>query len=153
MRLRWPEMAEFAFGFEGHELRLFRQDISDEEMHAIASGQVEFSILPGTSVMFLLYRIATTEVWSYVPVSWWLLCNKQRTLPEHVEPDAIITIYLVNARNGRICLRQPCRISEDINQALIETLKTQSGRPYEFLQMSEQLQLAYQQHPAEETPR
>jgi hypothetical protein len=130
-RANWPEGCEYNFYRKGHDLRIFLNDPSEEEVKSVEKGRAELALLVEGDLIILLYQFEPGLPWSEAPYSWHMVAEPLRGLPEldwSVETCALLRVVLVDANSGILRALRIIKFTPAFTQALHNAITQQSLR-------------------------
>lgn len=102
-RRQWPECAQYNYRSGQHELVLFFDQPSEEEVEAVRAGACEFALVTQGIALALLWHFAPLP-WGDAPYLYWKVPDGERLPPRWAdsssEDRALLTVILVDARTG-----------------------------------------------------
>jgi hypothetical protein len=140
-RRHWPPGADYNYRAGGHELRLFLQGISKDEILAVREGKAEFGLLIDQPELYVISRFWRPDA-SKIQMSfdcsyqWWRVSAAERTAPpawEEVSPAArsLVTVILVEATNGVILALRAVTYSPEFSRSINHAIADQAALPYD----------------------
>lgn len=149
-RSNFPEGIEFGWGStHGRaELRFFWPDLTEDEVTAFASGDIELGIYYELPVLLLLYRIDGATDWSdlaYTPH------GLPQGLPDFPEPDECpglgLRLVLINADSGMVKVLRDMALSAEFSRTLLVCMQKQAEALYDPAVFNQVLDEIYMHHP------
>jgi hypothetical protein len=128
-RSRWPELAQYNFRGGQHELVLFFNQPSRQEIQDVSTGKAEFALYVERSLIILLYQFGQSIHWSDAPYNIHLVPADQRTTAPENE-TALLHIMLVDASNGIIKAMRVISMPGEFVQALHKAINEQAKLPF-----------------------
>lgn len=127
-RASWPEAVDYNYRQGGHELRLFWNDPSPNEIEAVRHGAAEFGLFAEGGLVVLLYRFGPDQGWSDQPFQWWLVPAADRSLPPALDAGQKVLLHmiLINARTGVIEALRSLTFSPEFSAALHDVIRRQA---------------------------
>lgn len=132
-----PEGTQYNYYDRGHELAIFVDKPTRDEINAVRKGQVEIRVLVDLPVVLLLARFAgvrgkTGLPWQDAPYSWHLVPEERRQLPPELgaEERPLLTVVLVDARDGKVRALRQLALEVDVGQALHAGIRAQAAAPW-----------------------
>lgn len=130
-RTHWPELAQYNYRGGEHELVLFFNHPTPEEIHDVARGEVDFALYERGAQIVMLYRFGQALPWSDAPYSIHLVPTEERVLPpETAEGAELLHVVLVNAATGIIAALRAIAIPQDFLQVLYSAIHRQAALPF-----------------------
>jgi hypothetical protein len=130
-RTHWPELAQYNYRGGEHELVLFFNHPTPEEIHDVARGEVSFALYERGAQIVMLYRFGQALPWSDAPYSIHLVPTEERVLPpETAEGAEPLHVVLVNAATGIIAALRAIAIPQDFLQVLYAAIHRQAALPF-----------------------
>lgn len=148
----YPEAVEWNWTSKFHELRLFFHNPSSQEIQAVKKGKVEFGLVVGSGVLFLVFRFLPAFKgqsgihWSDAPYSYHMLPEELRELPEQdLSPTrrSVLLVVLVNASIGITLAIREVSLSPAFTQRLYQEIQKQAEFPFDQEKYDLQLQTIY----------
>jgi hypothetical protein len=157
---RWQERVAYLYRGGGHELVMFLDRPTPEEVEGVRTGRKEFAVAVVGPIIFFLYRFGRRQgdkrpgdaiPWGDAPFSWWLLPEAERSLP-NPEPTAperpLLSITLVDAATGIIKLLSVVSLEPVMAAALNAAIRAQaSDASFDTGGYDRALQQAYGRYP------
>lgn len=131
-RANWPELAQYNYRGGEHELVLFFNQPTHDEIRAVSKAWVEFALYSTDTQIVMLYRFGAAIPWSDAPYSIHLVPPEQRTLPPETGPEegALLHVVLVDASNGIIRAMRAIAMPPGFTQALHAAIREQAQLPF-----------------------
>ncbi len=148
-RTSWPEAGEYNFRSDTHELRLFVEGLTAEEVETYRHGRLELGLYVSSGVIFILYRFGN-DPWSDAPYSWWLVPEGERSLPEGIptpESWRLLSITVVEATTGIIEVLREVSMSPQFTVALQTAIQMQASKAFDRAVHDKAIALAYRMYP------
>jgi len=146
-------MEEYSYRGGVHELRFHRMSSGAGEISAVESGTVEFSLVADRNVGFLLFRCMPGHLWSYAPLSWWLLPEAERVLPPALAAgeSASLQLNLLDLKRGEVRAQRLVQLPPRFCDVLHTCLREQSQRPFDGARIVARLEWAREHYRIPET--
>lgn len=129
----WPATAEYSYGPWGHELTLFRPNISHNLLEEIRTGDSEFSLFVEKSIFVLAFRFGTLG-WGDSPYCWHLQPESRRVIPpfDPFRKDrSLLWVSLVGCEDGIIHAQRGIIFSPKFTTAIHDAIRAQAMRPFD----------------------
>jgi len=143
---RWPEAVDYNYRGGGHELRMFLNRPSIQEVSDIRHGEAEFGLLVEGTIIFLLYRFGKSIQWSDAPFTWWVVPESERAMP-NPEPTlserALVQIILTDAATGIIKAMRALTWSPEFTAAIHDAIRSQASNGFDKKAYDEHLATVY----------
>lgn len=131
----WTEGGDYNYRNQAHELRLFYNSPTVEEIDAVTNGPVSFAVYLYQDVIYFCFNLF--DIWEDCPFSIYLLPEDQRGVPptedDNADPRASLTIFLIDACTGLLAARRAVKLSAPFTRALHAAIVTQAARPFPAL--------------------
>jgi hypothetical protein len=131
--LKWPEGSQYNVREGLHELLLPLNDLSQEEITGVRTGDSEFALAVHGDIISLLFRFGQAIPWSDAPFSWHLVPQDQRTLPApemSLETKAIVNIALIESSTGILKALRAVTLSTEFTRLLHHVIYEQANNPW-----------------------
>lgn len=129
---RWPEVTQYNFRGGQHELVLFMNGITPEELAAYRSLPLKLGFTYQSGVVNLLWK-PTGAGWSDSPYSPWALpTSAERVAPEvdlSHEVRALLQVVLVSANDGIVRVLRAVTMSPAMTRELHKAIAEQMASP------------------------
>ena len=128
---RWDEFVEYNYRMGAHELRLFYEDPTPDEVAGIQSGKLEFALYPYLDAIFFCWK--ANDGWSDSASTIHLVPAEERILPTDVgsaDERGLLTIFLINASNGILLAIRVVSFSPAFTRSLHAAIWKQSQMPF-----------------------
>ena len=132
-RTRWPERPEYNFRGGQHELKLFLNRPTAEEIASVTSGHAHFAFDVEGDAIFFLYRFEPAIPWGDSTFSLHLVPEVERVVPEpddNPEARALITTLLIDAETGILKVIRALSFSPDFTRRLHAAIREQAAQPF-----------------------
>ena len=152
-RNNFPEGIEFGWrGAHGRaELRFFWPDLTEDEITAFATGDIELAIYYELPVLLLLYRIDGATDWSDLAYTPHGSPQGSQDLPDFPEPDACqglgLRLVLTNADSGVVKVLRDLALSAEFSRTLLVCMQEQAEAVYDPIIFNQVLDEIYMHHP------
>jgi len=150
---QWPQTGEYNYIGGEHQLRLFWDSPTAQEVREVRRGVAQFAFVHQNQVIFFLYRFGMMP-WADAPFSIHLVPASYRQLPPpSIGPDAraLLRIILVDASTGIVKAARLMTFSPDFSGALEAAIRKQAEAPWPGdADYDIQIQAVYRRYP---TPR
>ncbi len=133
-RRHWPIGAQYSYGPNGHELTLFRSDISKRVVQEVRFGEAEFAATVQLPLIILSYRFGDGIPWGDVPYCWQMEPAHCRIVPpQETSPDsrALLWITLVGAHDGIIHAQRGMTLAPEFTRVLNNAIRAQARLPFD----------------------
>jgi hypothetical protein len=120
-------MAQYNYRGGEHELLLFFNKPTPDEINAVRVGEAEFALFVERSLIILLFKFGDGIPWSDAPYSIHLIPKeKRKEAPETTDTQyALLHIVLVDASNGVINALRVISMPPEFTQALHRAINAQ----------------------------
>ena len=128
----WREWAEYNFRGGQHELRMFYNNPTAEEVSEIREGIARFAIYPLHDVIFFCWKFGALP-WSDTGYTIHLVDAEERLAPVDVGSEAeraTLVTFLVDAKSGLIQALRFCTFSPAFTRALHAAIWAQMEKPF-----------------------
>ncbi len=131
-RQQWPEFGEYNFRGGEHELRLFWDRPSTQEIADVARGRAEFGLFVEDDLIIFLYRFGHGE-WSDAPFSIHMVPASECVLPQPLtgEQRIALNVVLVSANDGIVQALRFVSLSPEFSQRLHTAITAQAAMPFD----------------------
>ncbi|MEW6649316.1 MAG: hypothetical protein AB1453_03900 [Chloroflexota bacterium] len=131
-RTSWPELAQYSYRGGEHELIIFLNCPTRDEVYDIRRGGAEFALYVERRLIVMLYRFGEAIPWSDAPYSIHLVPVEERTVPEISwgSERALLHIVLVDASSGIIRALRVLSMTEDFTRDLHQSICNQADEPF-----------------------
>lgn len=131
-RARWPELAQYNYRGGEHELVLFLNSPTENEVRAVKNGNADFALFVERSLIVLVYQFGDGLPWSDAPYNIHLVPPEQRAVPPTLSNGerALLHIVLVDASNGIIRAMRVIAMPPEFTQALHRAIREQEAMPF-----------------------
>ena len=132
-RKTWPTTAEYTYGPWGHELTLFRPNISSNLVEEIRTSESEFSLFVEKSIFVLAFRFGTLD-WGNTPYCWHLQPESRRVIPpfDPFRKDrSLLWVSLVGCEDGIVRAQRGIAFSPEFTTAIHDAIRSQAMRPFD----------------------
>lgn len=151
IRTRWAEGVEYNYRDGAHELRVFFNHVSEQDVDRIVRGNAEFAVNASASpdIIFFLYHFGDAVPWSDAPYSWYMVPLDQRAtlLVLPAGTGVLLSIVLVEAMNGIILGLRTVSLSPHVSRVLHEAITQQIARPFTQTVFDAELARVYATYP------
>lgn len=151
---RWPEATEYLFGVNGHELRLFYNSPSQEEITGVRAGACEFALYVQSPLLVFCHKFAPATQFFDCPFTPWRVPETHRAFPDPAEltPEtrALLNVALVDARTGILKALRAVSLSVGFTALLYEALKEQGNVPTTLEDFDSQMRLLQRRYSADD---
>jgi hypothetical protein len=149
-RANWPELAQYNYRGGEHELVLFLNRPTSDEIQSVRRGRAEFALFVKHSLIILLYRFDPALPWSDAPYSIHLVPPEQRTVPARTSAGqmALLHIVLVDASSGITRALRVISMPPDFTQVLHKAIQEQAKLPFTRSAYNGELEALYQRYPS-----
>lgn len=132
----WPEKSEYNYRAGSHELILFFNGITAQEVQAVTTQPLKLGAIYTAPVLTFLYRFTGEPSWSDCPYSWHLVRETlpdQATIPPDVEEleRALLSIILVEATTGIVKGIRVVSISIALTRMLHTAIRDQAAQAWD----------------------
>lgn len=130
-RRSWPAATEYSCGLSGHELTLFRPDVTPRMVEDVRRGQAEFALVVEPPILAFAYRFGESIPWSDVPYCWNLQPASRRVIPAREplrESRTLLWVTLVDCNDGVIHAQRGLTLSSEFSGSLHEAIRGQAMR-------------------------
>lgn len=126
----WPVCVDYNYTTNGHELRLFWNQMAKQEIMEVKKGRAEFALFIDQRVMWLCFKFGTMP-WSDQPFNIQLVPQDIRALPQELEANqrASLVILLVDADTGILKAIRSLTFSPAFSVALHKAISEQCREP------------------------
>jgi len=131
-RRDWPPAAEYSCGLSGHELTLFRPDVTPRLIEDVGKGPAEFAIIVEPPIIDFAYRFGDSLPWSDAAYCWHLQPASRRVIPSRnprSESRTLLWVTLVGCNDGIIHAQRGLTLSSEFSGTLHDAICGQSMRP------------------------
>lgn len=145
-RTHWPEQGEYNYYSGQHELRLFWESPSADEVRAVRKGAAHFALFVEGPVIVMLYQFAGACDWSDAPYSIHLVPQEHRTAPPvsaGPETRALMQVLLVDAATGVLRAIRAITLSPPFTAALHRAIDEQHRAAWDSGAYDQALQALY----------
>jgi hypothetical protein len=148
-KTRWQEGTDFNYRSNTLELRMFFSKLTHSDIRAIRNGPCRFHLANIDGILFFLFEFGRACPLSDNSYSWWLVPEKERTIPPDLTPGemAVLTIILVSAEDGIIRAMRQISLGHDFSKALYDAIRKQTQQPFDPAQHDRAIANVYRQHP------
>lgn len=131
-RRQWPELAQYNYRGGEHELVLFLNSPTADEINAVRRESAEFGLFVERDLIVLLYRFGSALGWSDAPYSIHLVPREQRSTPPSTNESehALLHVMLVDATNGIVRALRVIAMPPEFTQALHRAIQEQAEMPF-----------------------
>jgi hypothetical protein len=131
-RTHWPECAQYNYRGGEHELILFFDRPTPEEVKTVSKARAEFALFVERSLIVMMYRFGQEVPWSDAPYSIHLVPREERVVPPVSLPTewALLHIILVDASSGVIRAMRVLSMPPEFTQALHRAIQEQAEMPF-----------------------
>jgi len=147
---RYEEGVHYQFDKDGHNIHIFIESPTEEEVKAIAADTMEWKLLTFPDALFILFKFETLG-WFDVPYAWSIAPLDRRAHPSELSQAQIesVAIMLINATNGlvvdsRIVTPEPHSFIQSLNEAILN----QTNQTISYEQYSQRINAIYQAYPS-----
>jgi hypothetical protein len=120
-------LAQYNYHSGTHELALFYNRPTSNEIKDVRRGPAEFALYVDGMLIVLLFRFGKTGLWSDAPYSIHLVPSEIRTIPQSMETwSNALQIVLVDASTGIIKALRLISMPDDFAEALNSAIVKQS---------------------------
>ncbi len=147
-RRKWPEVIQYNYRGGEHELVLFLNSPTTEEIKDISNGDARFALYAKDSLVVLLFKFGNAIQWSDAPYSYHRLpADQQQRPPEITAKDFVLLhIVLVDAATGVIKALRAIGMPPPFAQALHQSINTQADMMWDAAEYDRQLQALFSQY-------
>lgn len=145
-----PERNEYNYLDYGHELRLFFNSPTYDEVEAVKRGRAELALVVEGQIIFFLYRFSPGIPWSDAPYTIHLVPESRRQIPTE-SGKVLLTVVLSEAASGIVRAIRATTLSDDFTAALHEAIRDQAAENWDKAEYDRQLRIAYAENPTTET--
>lgn len=153
-RTLWPERIIYQYRANNHELLLFLNTPTAEEVADIARGDAELTLTVLPPALVFCCRFGGMP-WSDSPYTWHLVDPVERTVPGEpatAKTRALMNIVLVDAETGVICALRALTLSPEFTRVLTNAIRAQSAAPWNGTTVyDEHIDAIYRQYPTSES--
>lgn len=147
---RWPEGVEYNYRGGMHELRMFFNHPSAEEVASVRRGHCRFALTVEQGVIFLLYRFEDAVPWGDAPYSIHLVPEAERQLPAATTTEhALLSVILVDASTGLVNAIRAVTFTPGFTQRLHAEICAQAVRPFSKTGHQAVINIIYEQFSTE----
>lgn len=145
----WPEVVEYNYDLNGHELRLFFGSPTDQEIRSVRRSPVHLALLVEGPVIYLVWRFEGFGSWSDGPFSIHLVPADRRATPpvSSGEQRALLQIVLVDAHTGILRAIRAVTLPPHATQRLHAAIREQEAQPFDRRAYDAALQALYRRYP------
>ena len=131
-RTKWPELAQYNFRGGEHELILFLNAPTRDEIYDVKKGAAHLALYVERNLIILLYKFGQSIRWSDAPYSIHLVPKEERVEPAATDENswALLHILLVDASNGILKAMRVISLSPEFTSALHRAIKDQAAMPF-----------------------
>jgi hypothetical protein len=133
-RRHWTVGAQYSYGTNGHELTLFRSDLSERMVQEVRYGEAEFAATIQLPLINLSYRFQGSIPWNDVPYCWQMQPAHCRVVPPpeaSPETRALLWITLVGAHDGIIHAQRGMTLAPEFTRVLNNAIRAQARLPFD----------------------
>ncbi|ODT98124.1 MAG: hypothetical protein ABS79_06420 [Planctomycetes bacterium SCN 63-9] len=130
----WPNSTEYSFGPSGHELTLFRPNITRQMIEDVRRGPTEFAIIVEASIIVLAYRFGESIPWEDALYCWHLQPEFRRVIPSREARHAgrsLLWVTLVGSDDGIIHAQRGLTLSPEFSDSLHDAIRNQAMRAFD----------------------
>lgn len=146
-RTSWPELVQYNYTSNGHELVLYYASPSESEILGCRKGGTRFGLVAEGSAILLLYKIEGVGDWSDAPFNWHLIPEDRRQVPPKTMGDerAALQLLLVDAATGILKAARLVTWSPTFTEAIHDAIRRQAtlGQAQGFNAEIDRLYAAY----------
>ena len=145
-RTFWEPATQYNFRSGTHELLLFMNDLTSNEINAVRHKPVEFALFVNEPVIFMCYNFIPFIPWGDAPFSINMVPEDERTIPEIPQPFLerhIIQITLIESTTGIIKALRAVSLSPEFTAELHMAIRRQAESNYTQEEFDETLARTY----------
>lgn len=148
-KTRWQEGTDFNYRSNTLELRMFFSKLTHSDIRAIRNGPCSFALTVIDGVIFFLFEFGKACPLSDNNYSWWMVSEKERTLPPELGPGemALLSIILVSAEDGIIRALRQISLGHDFSVKLFDAIRDQSRQPFDQARHDQVIASVYRRYP------
>jgi hypothetical protein len=131
-RTSWPETNQYNFRAGQHELVIFYERPTAEEVEAFSKGETEFAMHFERGVIFFLYKFGDLA-WADATYSWHLVPEDERQLPSppaSAEERTLLSVLLVDASTGILKSMRALTLSPRFTRELGRAIREQAAASF-----------------------
>lgn len=124
---QFPESSQYNYRGGAHELVLFFNHPSQEEVNAVATGEATFAITFERGILFFCFQFGRVIDWSDAPYTWHMVPSDQQVPPPELGDleRSLLTIVLVDSTTGIIKALRVVTLSHQMSAKLFEDINAQ----------------------------
>ena len=140
-RQEWPEVIQYNFRGGEHELVLFLNAPTPEELNDVSSGEAQFALYARDSQILMLCKFGDAIAWSDAPYTWHRVrADERQRAPEIAAKDFVfLHIVLVDAATGIIRVLRAITMPPAFAQALHQVINAQADMDWDVNEYDYQL--------------
>jgi hypothetical protein len=131
-RTSWPETNQYNYRAGQHELTIFYNRPTPEEVEAFSRGEAEFALHYEGKIIFFLYKFGGLA-WADANYSWHLVGENERRVPppaRSAEERALLNVLLVDASTGVLKAMRALTLSPRFTRALEHAIREQAAAAF-----------------------
>lgn len=129
-RTVWPELAQYNYRSGKHELTIFLNNPTHEEIQDVAMGDSAFALFADQGLIVLTYTFGNAIPWSDAPYSIHLLPESDRKLAVDGQ-SATMHVVLVDASTGIIKALRLVSMPSEFSMALHNSINQQAAQSFD----------------------
>jgi hypothetical protein len=147
-RQQWPEVIQYNYRGGEHELVLFLNSPTADEIRDVAKGEARFALYAKDSQIVLLFKFGDSIAWSDAPYTYHRIpADQQQRAPEITAKDFVLLhVILVDAATGIIKALRVIGMQPPFAQALHRAINTQADMVWDPAEYDRQLQALFRKY-------
>jgi hypothetical protein len=127
----WPDMPEYNYLADGHELLISYPNLRQQEIDAVWEATARFAFTVVGDIIVFQYRFGAALPWSDCGYNWHRVPEEERTLPPEPEPEerALLRVILIDANTGIVKALRLMTFSHTFTKRLHQAIREQAARP------------------------
>jgi len=145
---QFPEVIQYNYRGGEHELVLFLNNPSAEEINDVAKGEARFALYADKDLIFLLFKFGNAIDWSDAPYSYHLVpADQQQRAPEtSVRDYVLLHVILVDAACGIVKALRVIGMQPPFAQALHRAINAQANMEWNSREYAHNLRALYDKY-------